>query len=917
MTPYELFLTRFKDFTEVQKLAMGPLEEGSNCMITAPTGSGKTEAALLPVFNRIVKSKSNGGIIAIYITPLRALNRDLIKRLEWMGSELGIAFAVRHGDTSQSERRKQSKSPPQLLITTPETIQNILLSKRLRSSLKNLKTVIVDELHELYCNKRGAQLSVALERIEELSGEYQRIGISATIGDLDEASRFMFGARKFKIISSKIEKKLDIDIEMPTKPPADDKEFRMQFGLDVKAYARLMRVGELIRDSKATLVFANTRQAVESVGSKLLYMNKSHGFGSIGIHHGSIDKNERVVTENMFKSGSIKALIATSSLELGIDIGQIDLVVQYGSPRQAARLVQRVGRGGHSLDKLSRGKVITHDELDCLEAAAVAESALSMKLEKNPVEKNALGVLANQICAMSLEYGSMELGAMAAIIRRSYVYESLTDTELDRVLKLASELKLIRHDGSKIYAGPRARKYFIGAISVIPDTVKFVVKDAMENKIISTLDEEFVSNYIEEGSVFITKGLPWKTISVEENTILVESCDDVSASVPDWDGEDIPVSMKIAEKVWSYLSHDANMEKPGLERNAAEAVSRFIKSNRNYFIPSEDRVQIEELENSDIAYLPLGKKANEFLARCLSIIASSYAGGKVNAKATPYSVILDYSDVVKRPDARSIFDALKNMDVEGRYFISDSDIFRYKFIQSARLFGAIDKGATVTRSMANRIIEFYADSPISDETFRDLYKNYFDIDVVKAFMGKLREGRISVEICKKSRSPVAMLMLNSVYKYGELLSNQGGDRIAERMFEKFEGRSVKMLCTYCSHVFNEKIALDREAKIYCHSCRSPMIVNYDEKYEALVRKRLSGKTMNRNDADLYKRMMREVGLVDAYGGRAIAALSVYGIGIETAARLLKYIRSDYRLFFADITEAQKNFIKNKKFWKID
>src|SRR5271155_4040226 len=178
--PYDLFLTRFDDFTEIQKSAFKIIEDGENCIITAPTGSGKTEAAILPVLNRLMRENGKG-IYAIYITPLRALNRDLIKRLNWLGKELGVNIAVRHGDTKQSERRAQSLNPPQILITTPESVQNLLLSGRLKNSLKNLKVVIVDELHELYYNKRGAQLSIALERVQEISRDFQRIGISATI----------------------------------------------------------------------------------------------------------------------------------------------------------------------------------------------------------------------------------------------------------------------------------------------------------------------------------------------------------------------------------------------------------------------------------------------------------------------------------------------------------------------------------------------------------------------------------------------------------------------------------------------------------------------------------------------------------------------------------------------------------------
>ncbi len=916
-SPYELFLTRFSDFTDIQKLAMGPIEQGINCILAAPTGSGKTEAAILPVLNRILKSGRTDGIQAIYVTPLRALNRDLIKRLEWLGSELDIRIAVRHGDTPQGERRKQSLKPPQMLITTPETLQNLLISKNMRGSLKNLRIMIIDELHELYYNKRGAQLSVALERIDELSRNFQRVCISATIGDMEEAARFAFGGREHRIITSGIRKPLDITVEMPVKPENDDREFRNAFGLDRAAFARIERVAALIKGSSATIVFANTRQAVESLGSKLIQFGKSGSLGRVGIHHSSIDKEERIATENAFKKGEIKAIIATSSLELGIDVGEVNLVVQYGSPRQATRLIQRVGRGGHRERIASVGNVIVHNELDCLETIAITDSALGLRLERHRVERNALDVLANQIVAMTMEYGRIGKGKAFGIVARSYTYAELKIGEFDRVCTLLSDLRLIRIDGDDILYSPRGRGYFIGAISVIPSTTRFVVKEAMENRIISTLDEEFVYSYIEEGAVFITKGLPWKVVSIGDDVIYVEPSDDIAAAVPDWDGEEIPVSKDIAAAVWDCLISGTVPGNVKLEPDTGSRILSFLKENLEYFSGKEDRIVIEELENSAVAYLPLGKLANEFLSRIISVIASSQAGAKVNAKATPYAIILDYSGVLKRPDTEKVFRILKNIDVENRSFVLDSDLFRYKFIQSAKLFGVAAKDAAVTKSMASRIISFYENSPIFDETARNLYKNYFDIEVAKRFISGLGDGTIKVELCRKATSPLAKVMLQSSFKYGELLATNERESVIDRMFDKFDGREAKLICTYCSHVFNGKVDLKSNARILCTSCRSPLAVTYNEGYERLIRKREAGERFTEKDNGLYREMMRVASLIDAYGYRAVVAMSVYGIGIETAVRLLKYIRSDYKMFFVDVIEAQKNFIKNRRFWKID
>ncbi len=916
-SPYELFLTRFEDFTEIQKLSMGPIEQGEDCIISAPTGSGKTEAAILPVLNRLLKSQEKAGIAAIYVTPLRALNRDLVKRLEWLSCELGIGIEARHGDTAQSQRRKQVLNPPQMLVTTPETIQNLFMSRGLRDSLKNLRFVIVDELHELYYNKRGAQLSVALERMAELSGGFQRIGISATIGDVDEAARFLFAGGKYRLISASERKRMDLEVEMPLRAAQDDKQFRLAFGLDAPAYARILRVEELVRSSRAAIVFANTRQAVESLGSKLIVLEKGSGGIEIGIHHSSIDKEERIAVENSFKRGEIKALVATSSLELGMDIGSVDLVVQYGSPRQATRLVQRVGRGGHRLLAMSIGKVIVHSELDCIEAVAISERALEGRLERHSVERNALDVLANQICAMAMEYRSISTQKLFGIITRSYAFGGLEKRDFERVCELLAELRLIKSDGRTIEYMPKGRRYFIGAISVIPDSVRFLVKDAIENRIISTLDEEFVYNYVDQGSVFIAKGLPWKAVSVEEGVVYVERSDDVSAAVPDWEGEDIPVSREISAAVWKYMSAGMTPVRTKVEAVTQDTVSSFIDSNSKFMKLSDDSVTIEELDNSAIAYMPLGKLANEFLGKIVSSIASSMAGGKVNVKATPYAIILDYSEVVRRPDTALALSMLKGADLHNRSFMLDSELFRYKFVQAARLFGVVEKSATVTRGVVSRLISFYEDSPIFDETVRDLYKNYFDIDVASGFVDRLRRGIVHIERVKTTPSPLSKAVLQSVYKYGELLATAEREGVIDRLFDKYEGKSVRMLCTFCSRVFTETVKLKTESKIFCPSCKSPLVVKHKDQYEQVVAKRIAKKSLSRGDNDIYRNMMREASLVDAYGYRALVALSVYGVGIETAARLLKYVRSDYKMFFVDVIEAQKNFIKNRKIWSID
>ena len=360
----------FSEPTLPQTLVFPAILEGKNVLLIAPTGAGKTEAVLLPIFSKLVekqKSHEQKGIQVIYITPLRALNRDMLKRLMFWGEQLDITVEVRHGDTEIKTRRMQAKKPPMVLVTTPETLQAILPGSQMRKHLKNVEYVIVDEVHDLASSKRGAQLSIALERLLLVTGrEFQRIGLSATIGNSKEIGHYIAGSRrKITVIHATMQKSYRYKVEYPS-PVEKDYELAGKLETSPEAASRIRRILELIDSHKSTLVFVNSRTVAEVLGHKLAQLNRD----DIAVHHGSISKEERVAIEDQFKGGQLKAIICTSTLELGIDIGNVDLVIQYMSPRQVSSLIQRVGRSGHRLDKSSEGIIITVYPDDALEALA-------------------------------------------------------------------------------------------------------------------------------------------------------------------------------------------------------------------------------------------------------------------------------------------------------------------------------------------------------------------------------------------------------------------------------------------------------------------------------------------------------------------------------------------------------------------
>ncbi len=689
----------FSDLSEVQTQAIPRVLSGEHMVLIAPTGTGKTESAMLPVFNSML-SLPGGGFQVLYITPLRSLNRDMLQRLEWWCKELGFSVGVRHGDTTAKDRRKQALSPPDLLITTPETLQALFMGKILRKHLDNVRYVVIDEIHELAGSKRGIQLAVALERLVEYAGEFQRLGLSATVGNPEDVGRYLCGQRPFSLVQVPVAKHLEIGVEY----------------IGDKFEHQAESVGKSIDSHGSTLVFTNTRVTAEALGHFL------YARGDVEVHHGSLSREVRIEAEEKFKSGLIKALICTSSMELGIDIGHVGHVIQFGSPREVARLVQRVGRAGHQLNTVSRGTVFATGFDDLLESLVIARKARANELEPVRIPRDAADVLANQVAAMAVEYGEIQKSKINSIIARTSVFSGHPDF-LSRVCGQMEDHRLIRLNGDGIITTSRARRYLAGNLSMIHDERKMPVFDMVSRKTVGTLDESFVVGWVYTGAVFITKGQLWRVLDIEDGKITVEPTKFAKGELPSWEGEQIPVPFEVAREQ-GRLRRTRDIRSYSDDEQVCNVVLRFLSEmdkNRSV-VPTDECITLENAPEGVVLNCCAGHKTNEALARVLSILISARYGTTVGIEIDAYRALLRLPSTIRAPDVKEALLALEPAHIRGilGLALKRTALFKWKLVQIAKKFGAIDPDADYERLSIHRLTEMFEDTVIQDEAYREL-----------------------------------------------------------------------------------------------------------------------------------------------------------------------------------------------------
>jgi ATP-dependent Lhr-like helicase len=916
---------RFKEPTLPQLLAFKPILEGRNILLLAQVGTGKTESAMLPLFHFILEQNPKP-ISILYITPLRSLNRDLLDRLIWWSKELDIDISVRHGDTSQYERKMQTEFPPQLLITTPETLQAILPGKRIREHLRNVKWVIVDEIHEIVDSKRGIQLTIALERLKELCGDFQVIGLSATVGNPEKVAKFICPLKPIEIIKATTEKLMEIKVINPKVEPGD-KRLANKIFTSAETAARLKAIMKLIKNSRSVLTFTNTREFAEILSSRIKTLDKKF---PAGVHHSSLSKEVRINTEKEFKEEKIKSIISTSSLQLGIDIGSVDLVLQYMSPRQVSQIIQRCGRSGHEADRVSRGIIISTDEDDIFESAVIARKALAEELEPIQIHENSLDVLAHQIVGLTMDNWKFEIPKAYEIVRRASPYQTLSFTEFLEVCKQLQQLGLIFLNG-EIKKKRRGFEYYFTNLSTIPNTKQFRVFNTLDNSFVGVLDEEFIALHGDPNTSFILKGEAYRIASIEEDRVLVEPTVDIEASIPGWEGELIPVPYEVAQEVGKLRSLIAeklekNSEKEiheelqhlyPIDEECAKKMVRIVKKQNEFgIVPDDKTILVEEYENMLILHTCFGSLVNESLGRFLSNLLTSRIGS-VGLKTDPYRIMFQVqvraADLVKDSLFQTHPEHLRTYLEMG---LTKSNLFEWKFVHVAKRFGAISRDAEYGKVRMGKIIDSYIGSPIFKETLKELETEKLDIEKATEILRKIQTNEIKV-VFKPGLSPIGKIGLK--HQYAEVV---GPERPDVEIFELFKKRllntKVRLVCVNCGQWNQTFVVKDIPKNIKCGRCEAKLLGVVHPKNQEILKiiKKKIRKTTTEEENKKFERTIRAADLFLVYGNKAAICLAARGVGPQTANRILaKFHKNDDELL-KDILEAERLYIKTKKYWKV-
>ena len=794
------FKEKFDVLTEPQAKAIPIIHERKNVLVSSPTGSGKTLTAFTSIINELTKYAAEGKleerIYCIYISPLKALANDVNRNLNTPLAEMrevaaahgmnvpGIKVAVRSGDTPQSERQKMVRHPPHILITTPESLALMLAAPKFKENLKKVEWVILDEIHDICDSKRGAFLSLTMERLKEYcETDFLRIGLSATLAPIEAIAGFLVGCeldgspRDITLIEADSKKELDLEVICPT----DD---MTTLSSDIVNSMMYDKVKELVDQHETTLIFTNTRSGAESVVYKL----KERGLESVEVHHSSLGRETRLDVEERLKRGEIRCVVSSTSLELGIDIGSIDLVCQIGSPKSVAKGLQRIGRSGHSFGRVAKGRLIVFDPDDLVECAVMCRAAHRGDIDRVGIPENCLDVLAQTVVGMSLDQ-RWDVDAAYNIVKGAYCYRNLTKNSFINVLRYLGSKD--EHEGvySKIWYDEEddqfgkkkgARMIYLMNLGTIPEEANYRVV-TNHGTVAGELSEKFVER-LAPRDVFVLGGRSLEFVRSKGMVAHVKEATGRKPTVPSWAGEMLPrsfdLSMDIAvfRKEMSLMISD---EPPDLvsklsyefdiDEGSARSLVSYFKEQKAVTgsIPDVDRLAIEEYIDPSgnqriIFHFPFGRRVNDALSRGYAYRLSNMIGSNVSVTMSDDNFMIG---TPRKIDIEQITGLLTSRELDPilRKAIKDSEIFKLRFRHNAArsfmiLRNYLGRPISVNRQQVRSsylldMLGSMENVPVIEETYREVLEDDMDIKNAAEVLEMIENGKMGVEVFPFSGTP--------------------------------------------------------------------------------------------------------------------------------------------------------------------
>lgn len=807
------FENAFREPTPAQATGWPAIATGEHVLIQAPTGSGKTLAAFLYGIDRL-NATPGEGLRLIYVSPLKALNYDIERNLRGplAGLQSQLRVGVRTGDTPQKERLAMVKDPPDILITTPESLF-LMLTSAAREILRDVDTLILDEVHAVAGTKRGAHMALTVERLEALNETpFQRIGLSATQRPMDEIGRFVSGARPIRLVDAGTRKELDLQVIVPLedmREPGqgadltdiiDTADGAPQQSIWPSIYPRIL---ELVREHRSTIVFVNNRRLAERLALRLNDLanaDKNDGDPHEEIarsHHGSLAREQRLIVEEELKAGRIPCLVATSSLELGIDMGAVDLVIQVESPKSVARGLQRIGRAGHELGAVSRGRIFPKFRADLLESAVVARRVLDGEIEETVIPRNPLDVLAQQIVAITADE-EIAVDDLHRLVRRAYPFAELSRAQLENVLDMlagrypSDEFAELRprivwdRTAGVIRGRTGARKLAVTNAGTIPDRGLFGVHLVDGGGRVGELDEEMVYE-ARAGQTFLLGASTWRIEEITRDRVLVSPAPGVPGAVPFWKGEGVGRPYELGAAIGKFsrelvaLPEEKALAKLRDEHTLDDKAARNLLTFLNEqaaatgVVPSDRTVVIErfrdEIGDWRVCVLtPFGGRVHAPWALALAARLRESLGMDVQSIWSDDGIALHLPDADAPPSTEDLM--IDPAEIEELVVgeLSGSALFGARFRENAARALLIPRRRPGQRTplwqqrlKAQSLLQVarkYGSFPIILETYRECLQDVFDLPALRGILRglKLRELDL-VDVESQSASPFSSSLL--------------------------------------------------------------------------------------------------------------------------------------------------------------